>query len=798
MNRHAAALTLAIFTAAAAQDESGEDPPPREERLTDLPLLETVERPRVDELLGESPVDWIVVSGDRLLKVEPVSVRPGLLEQIDRRVAEIKDRIGKDAREEVDARLAKATTIRVRLVGDFTGFAYDFDRNLADRIIYHEDHCLAEAGRLREAREMLPAWELLEHVRDRQPEWPGLEAETDRMILADAAVLTARGEAERSLAVLETLRERTPEFDGLQARYADAARSLALSAIDEGDFRQARHFRRRLMQAYPNNRAVALIADRLKAVATRALTAAERAEDPATRSDGVRLAARAWPDDRRLPRAFEQLVDPHPVLHAGVTQLAGPASHPLLETAANLRHESLTGERLFEPTAVEGDLVKYGSPYVERWRLTDLGRRAVVDLRGGGGEVDAFAIAAAVREAERGGGPYGDRWEAVFAGVRPVSPGRLELELAESPLRLDALLGRLDLPLRPAFERRPAAETPFRPREAVEEVRYVAVGDRPPKTPAEIVEHRFETAEQFGRAVRRDELDLAVDVPPHLVGRLQSEQWFSEEVTLGVCGLPVTHLIQFRPGSAASAEPMLRLGLARAMARNVILEDVFLNGEDDPWGPLPGQEFVRLTETPFPSGSYANSTAVPVREQDRPAAVAMGLLAKRRMRDAWDRLRMVCPDNPEIREAAGRLAGQWREVGFPVELLDAADVPAAVEAGEWDVAYRTVAVAEPALELWPLLSLEVEASLGGIAHLPEPMRRRLIALDRTDDWPSAVRSLHLLHEDLWERAMLIPLWEVDRLAIRRRGVRDAPLRPVGPYDDVTNWTADAAIPARED
>ena len=802
------ALTLLVAfvatTPGASQDEADEKKPQRKERLDSLPFIFELPRPSADVLLNDPPFDWMRVTDDRALVVEPVSPRPGYLKSIDERLATIEARRATLRRPEYERLRDKARDVRIRLRDDLTGFAYDLERSLIEEVIYHEDLCLEHAAKLREEQTLLPAWELLEHVRDRDPKWPGLEGETNRMMLADAAWLTANGQGERAIAVLETLRERDDQFEDLPSRYENACRSLALEAIRNENYRRARHFRRRLETAYPSAPAVRLIGDRLAGLAREQLRAAADANDPAVRSDAVRQAARIWPEDRSLPSAFRRLVDPYAVVHVGCLQLASPVPHPLLQTAATARHEELTTSDIFGPTAVDGDLVRYGSPYVERWQLVDLGRRAVVDLRPGAStaaemSVDAFTMANAIRTAEDNAAVYGDRWQGLFRGVRPVSPGRLELTMENSPLRLDALLGRLPLPLRGDFARRTPIATPYQPQAAVESARYVAVAaDRPEGQPAEIVEHRFETAEDFGRSLRRDELDAAVDVPAHLVGRLRDEQWFAEEVILSQAGLPRTHLIQFRPGSAASEEVMLRLGLARAIRREMILDDVFLTADDDPWGELPGEDYVRISDSPFPTASYATNPNVERRTEDRPAAVALGLLAKRRLGDRWQTFRLICPDVPELREAAGRLVGQWREAGYPVELVPADRSLTLLESGEWDMVYRSVAISEPTIELWPLLAMSDVARLDGIRTLPEPLRRRLIRLDRTDDWPSAVQSLHEIHRTLWEQAIVIPLWEIDRLLVRRRTIRDAPQQPVEPYQGVAEWTADPAITMRED
>ena len=809
MHRLLPLAVLLLAGPAPAQDGNAPaEPTGRRESMTDLPLLETIEYPNAETLLNGPPLDWFILADKYVLKTKPIETRPGVLDKIRSEIEGLKKSRPPSRQQQALARweekVREASQIRVELPEDITGFRYDMDYKFVSRMLYHEDLCLREVDRLRERRELLPAWNLLEHVRRRDADWPGLRDATNRMLLADAEELTRKGAAERALVVLETLRERDEDFPGLQNRFAEAVRRLANEAVAKEDYRQARHFRRRLLDVYPKDAAVAEIDASLSELAQGLIRRAESAGDPRTASELVRMAARVWPYERGLDRQFQRSVDPYVVIHSGTTRLATPAGSPLLATAASRRHQALTGAALFEPIGVDGDLVRFGSPFIERWQLLDLGRRAVVDFEadpaaGGNQPIDAFQLADVLRSAETNAERYGDRWQGLFAGVRPVSPLRLELTMADSPLRLDALLAGLPLPLRGDFV--PADPVPdvFTVRGATGSKRFVLPEEqRTPTRVAEIVEHLFPDAETFARALRRDELDLGVDVPPHVVGRLKSESWFSEEVILGVCGMPLTHMIQFRPDTPVSKNTMLRLGMARALVRGPILEDVYLRADQDPWGPLPGKEYVRLTNSPFPSRSYANDPNLKLREQDVFAAVALGLLAKRQMGDDFRTMRMICPDVPEHRQASERIIEQWLASGFPVELVPAEGSLKAIQEGTWDIAYRVVSLTEPAVDLWPLLALKDYADLDSIEYLPEPLRRRLIEIDRTDDWPTAIDSLHAVHRTMWEQAILIPLWEIDRLAIRRRTIRDAPVRPVTPYQNVRAWVTNPSIPKRED
>ena len=43
---------------------------------------------------------------------------------------------------------------------------------------------------------------------------------------------------------------------------------------------------------------------------------------------------------------------------------------------------------------------------------------------------------------------------------------------------------------------------------------------------------------------------------------------------------------------------------------------------------------------------------------------------------------------------------RWRRIGLQVMLLNDEES----KAGEWDIAYRTIVMAEPLIELWPFLT----------------------------------------------------------------------------------------------
>lgn len=770
------------------------------ETTSDLPDIDSVARPTAAEILTQPPADWLIVDTNRVMKVEPVSPRPNTLEVMRTRVdafAATKPQTTDAAkvaqwRKEFDS----VHDISVRLIDDLLGQDYLLNVDHVDDIISHEQHALNEAARLRDARQFSAATELLEHVRRRDSDWPGLAAATNKLLFAEATSMLNGGQAEQSLAVLTRVFERDSEFPNLNVRVGQAVDKLGSKAIAENNPRRSRYFENRLRKYYPGHRVLKVLADARTAEARRLLSLAKASRSKREASELVGQVARYAPDLPGLRAAHETLFERYPVLHVGALRPAAPARNRLLSGTAEMRLSELTSARLFEPDAVEGDIVRFSSRFVESWSPEDLERRAIFTLRPQSAKFDAYRMAEAIQQSASGSGPDADRWYAAVRSVRPLSPTQIDLDLGRGPLRLDALIGKLNLPLRPLFT--PTDFSDDVSKSSGNNAAFRSTGiesQRPDGQFAEIVEHGYETAEAFGRAIRRDEIALAVDVPPFLVARLTQEDWFQKEVILDKYTLPTTHLLQFRVGSPPGDSPALRIALERALDRPQILASAILHNASQNG---PGSEFVRTTGHVFPSFSYGNEQSIEPRPFDPAAAVPLALLAKRELADRWRPLRLIAPEHPQVRDAAVQIVKSWRDLGIDVSLVPVDETLEAIESQSWDIVYRVVSIAEPSLELWPLLSVDGQATLAGIEHLSEPLRERLIRLENTRDWPAATRLLAEADRAIHEQALLIPLWEVDRLSIRRRAIRGVPEDSISPYHALLRWRVEPVFSTSAD
>jgi ABC-type transport system substrate-binding protein len=188
---------------------------------------------------------------------------------------------------------------------------------------------------------------------------------------------------------------------------------------------------------------------------------------------------------------------------------------------------------------------------------------------------------------------------------------------------------------------------------------------------------------------------------------------------------------------------------------------------------------------------------------------------------------MICEPEPVVQAAAKRLIEEWKRIDIKVELITLAvghqakgphdpigPLPAdrppaasgqdivtapdgltekpqpALDDAPWDLAYRTVRMTEPMMELWPLLSLDNVASVQSVRYLPDWLRQGLIDLDRTADWTTTVQTLHELHRQLADTVQLIPLWEVDDALVFRKTIRGIPDLPLHAYQDLELWISE--------
>jgi hypothetical protein len=772
-----------------------------------LPTIDMMELPTFQVLRKGPAFDWIVLHSKKVIVVEPLSPRPGTLEDVDKNVKRLMRKPGDPAEtDETKRRRMAAYYLPITLL-EGEDREYKIHVRFIKEITYFEDLMLSRLDQLLDERKVRQAYDLLGALEERAGSWPGIGARKDRLLSTEADLKLEQGQPEHALALLETLYDRNAKYSGLEGQFGAVGERLFAAALEAHDPRAARYSLRRIGRRYPNHKVIkdrsADLVQRTRDVLAQAV-AAERSGEASRALDLAEEAARTWPDLSDVLPIYNRLAARWQRLRVGVIDLPSPGDHPpaLVLSAADKRRRQLTETPLFEPARLENKIVRYETAFFREWEPTELGHSVLFRLRPyrSASESRPLVTAASLAEAlarrmDHSNGDYDARFAAAVESLAVRSPFELLLRFRQAPLRPESLF---------AFACSPTDAAAFGIVEPVSAGQSDRAGPRPGSFPfelvdlgkertvyrrsmaegtgavdghvTEIVETRFENSEKAIQALLRDEVSCLVHVSPWRIRALQSKkEFFTQQYAL-----PTTHVLQFNPHCRALSARTLRRALVYSLNRPQILSDVFLHEAPGKLG--------RMTSSPFASGSYGYDPQVAPHKFDSALAYSLAKSAEKELGERPPLLRLVCPADPDIQAASARILAQWKAIGIEARMaaVSAIDL-AAPDFGEWDVVYRAETLAEPLVDLWQFLALTPSTETGALAHLPMWLRQELLKLDRVGDWSSAEQLLRRLHKQFWAEAYLIPLWEIDDVLVHRKNVRGIPERPLTPYQKIEGW-----------
>lgn len=789
----------------AAKTDDTEVPPPEpddSEEFRQLPAVESKPLPSLERLLKGPALDWIVlIRGSKVLEVEPISPRPNTIQRIEEKIRKARETplpkingTDESARNEEKARRRDLYKLNIVLLkNDEDDGEYRIHIQTIKQIIHYEDLMLRRTDQLLNDNRGADAYELLTALQLRSPNWPGLAERRDRLKFVEGQAKLKQQLYEQAAAQFDQVFARNPAYPELDRQLGLALEPLFQEAVTKEDFRRARHYIGRLKRCFPNHPLVGQWTQTLLARTAKELelaTAAEKDGQGPTAVDHVEQAARIWPDGSDVGETFRRICQRYQRLYVGTLELAaGATSTPV----AVERERRLLESGLFEPGRMDERLVRYQTRFIQDWEPTDLGRSILFRLKKQAGPWEGNEVVTAgpvVAEIAARLNPshtdYDERFASYVSGVRSLSPFEFSVEFRQAPLRPEALF---DFPIAQngATDGSPESLRSLRQRfmrtsVTPDRVTYRRVLSQPSTGRdfylGEIVERRYANSERLWQGWLRGEISLVPSVPLwdlNKVARLP-------EVSLFEFALPRTHIIQFHPRHPALRNGSLRRALVYATDRSKVLNDVVLRGR----APARG----RLTSGPFAIQHAAANPLIAPHRFDTRLAYSMLLAAKKELKGEIPELRLGVSSDLVEQAAARELAKQWETVGLKVQVIEVPpQVPfnAALEPAPWDMLYRSVQLTEPLTELWPCLTLDTQAKVASLAHLPDWLRQELISVDQAGDWPSAERLLRQLHRDLWSEVHLIPLWEVSEFMLTRKALRGVPARPMFPYQDVERW-----------
>ncbi|MGH7202811.1 MAG: tetratricopeptide repeat protein, partial [Planctomycetaceae bacterium] len=324
---------------AAAQPMPANDEEPAEEPK--LPKLSEMKVPTAEELLQGKPLDWIVLKGtEEVIVTLPVYPRPNTLARMEQAIEESKDwprPNSPEALEEFKQKREDLFYLNLILPDGGENPEYRLHMKHVDRIILHEDQMLLRVDEFVKEGKLRQAFELLFLLARREPDWPGLAERQNDILFAEARRAFEQGRLESALLHVTTLHGRDPQYAGLSETLGEAGEALMSRAVEQEDFREARHFLERVRRLEPGHPVVAKWDADLLARAQSLIAAAEEQSsggDHAAAAEAVTRAARVWPQTPGLRDVHRRLTGRWQELRVGVVDLpGGPTACPVAAPA---------------------------------------------------------------------------------------------------------------------------------------------------------------------------------------------------------------------------------------------------------------------------------------------------------------------------------------------------------------------------------------------------------------------------------------------------------------------------------
>lgn len=777
-----------------ADKPSDPDAPPSEigADSEDLPLIDEMGTPALEELLKGPPRDWLVLRSRRVLQVEPVEPRPNLISFYEERAkAALKqaDTSGNSA--EAQLKRKKLHYLPIVIVGEDDDDYRIHYKHLLD-VVYWDDLLLRRVDKLLDDQQIPEALALWMVARDRNDQWPGLQDRYRRLLFVDGDVKAREGQLEPALAVWDELHGVAANYPQLDLRYGEVADRLIQGALERQDNRRARFYLGRLKARYPAHPVASNWTGRFTDDAARLVRESQNETVVNIALDRMERATRIWP-------ATPNLFGPYQKAHLGWTRITVGVAEPTRQRSSPwpILDQGLSSQLMetpwFQPGSRLEGTIRFESRWFREWEPTDLGRSLTFTLRNENGVTAGWSARRLAEAVTPGSASYSVRLAGTLGRMEVLSPETFKAGLVTVPLRPEALLATLPSP---GSENRSASTRswpPFRMAESTPLASQPGVSgtsfqrfrrDWTPTgsgshAPHEVIVREFESSDLAIQALFRGELTMLSRVPLKTIRELQKR---NEYVTLPY-GLPETHLLQFSPTSPKVASRAVRRAMMFGLNRSRIMGEAFSVAGD--------VNLARLTPTIVPSTSYAFDNGMPTAPYDPTVALSLLSAVKKDNDGKLPEITLWHPRGAEIAEAARRLAAAWNLLGLKTTVVSEASAPTP---GDADVLYRTVAMAEPLVEMWPFLALTTSPTMESLDRFPVWLRRSLLELDTVGDVATATRLLARLQRQLWAEVVVIPLWETQPHFVARKQVRNLPNGPMTLFQGIDRWQVDAWYP----
>ncbi len=771
------------------------------------------------DLLTATPFDRMTLTDNSLLRVDPVFPRPLPPYESKKRDKERIPREGnirlpgeKAEPEKADEDEDDASWLVIHLYeGEIR--AYKVKRNNVKSVESYEDMLLAEADRLILARDFSRAFEYLLKVRERSPNWRGLDERVNRHLFSEGNAALLDGDGERGLRLLGELSLRKNDYPGLADKLATSYGTRAARAFELGLYARGRRILHDVEPMAPGHLYLKQVREQFVRRAQELTDAGAKAHG-AARLDKIAEALRVWPAIEGGEAAYKEAFTAEPTLDVAVDDVPRGIG-PWQRSPADVRVGRLLYLPVLASDTEEAMQGKVPGQLATGMTTTDLGRRLVVQLRGdvlwsdGSRPVSSIDVARALTDAADPSSPrYTARWADLLDRVEAPDTTHVEVRLTRVFLKPGAwLLGPVG-PAHAAGDGRLAASD--RGRELVDSGSFRWVGSSPGRLeiraaePAgseasgekgpragvkRVKEVRYANAAQTLGAFTRGEVSLVEHVPPDRVAGLAANPMYK----VGRYTRPRLHRIALDGRTPALRNRNLRRGLSYAIDRRRLLEEGLLG--------RPPDEVSLPSDGVFPRGNYADALDVKALPYD-PGLARMLVAAARKELGQPITLKLEYPAIPEAQTIVPKLMQEldWLKAsGLEIIATERpeSELEAELRSGRrFDMAYRAGHCDEPVMDVGPLIAPAYDASpsVNPLASLASPrILQLLLQLERAPEYPTARALAIQIDRECRDELPILPLWQVEDHYAWHTRLKGPKQECDQLYEGITSWEIDPWI-----
>jgi ABC-type transport system substrate-binding protein len=700
------------------------------------------------------------------------------------------------------AKLDRTKPQRVRLLTRPTQ-VYELNWSAVSKVETYEEMLTAEAERLITDKRFEEAFEYLDKVYRREPNYPGLRNAVQVYLFMNAAHYFAAERYPEALSLLEELNRINPNYKhrnqsgDLASAIARLIDQIMTRYVGKEDFVNARNMLVRVTNTY-GEKQQATVEKWTKFMSDMAAKHRDAARKMVSEQNlraslpELREMNRIWPKVEGGVELVKEVEQRYPLVVVGVQQRAVRQDPDRVDDWAARRTGRLVQRRLCEYVGKGPEGGRYESP-LGSMEFSDDGRQITFSLRPtedavtstlNGYEVARRLGALADPDDPTYSAAWGSLVEAI--GVDDVNQVRITLRRPHV-LPPSLLQTSLQLPSEGAG----GSAGPYVPAEQTPAANYFLVNRQyafyQARQPKEIVERLYDKPDKAINALKRGEIDVYDRVFPADVYRLRND----DTITLGQYALPTLHVLVPNYARPYPANKIFRRAILYAVNREGVLRSELLGG-----GSLPG--CVALSG-PFPAGTgaadplaYAYDERIAPRAYDprlgltlvKLAAAELANQAKKAEKPAPELEKVVLgyPPTEVARIAIQAIGMQLEVIKLKVELLELPPDKLDDPDGACDFVYREITVSEPVAEAPKLLGL------GGIFGESSPyVGLGLRRLEATTSWRDASVALKDLHRVTYDDVTVLPLWQLTEHYAYRKWIRGVGDQIVTLYQNVENW-----------